>query len=788
MNPIYITKPYKILESTNLIFPKDVINKTLDLVPTRTRGVVVFIKDVEILNDIKIFEKPLFGGLGAWGKWIYFKKGRLYSCKADLSNCEDLFEIKEDDNLDIIDSLNKYIVLGNKKDEVIIRSFDGNFNYYTKSLKEIIKIPYKDLELLLLDEKRRRKLFINGKLFEIDEYCYSRDTIWQTLAFKTGNKIYAIHGSLHGGYKYIETLGKRIKCLTRGDVGSVSVDNKTTFVINDQEIYEIPGEVEALAILQDSVLVYNPSTKWLTRYFEKEIKYITRVDPFEKIRFIDQIGDSLIIQIGNSVRDYRGIYSKVISSVLNNEIVSVYNENLVIDRGNYLEIIDRSNNVLQKIPKREFIKCMAYGEDLYCLDTINNVLYRIDLLKKETIDIGYLKGGLAKVYIGKFRDVLDIEIKPSIKSLHDNTLYIYTPLNPTQNSNSIEIHSIFILGEYRENMVLDTPEPIIRIKNAYLKTSSKGLSKYCRVKPSLNIYLETIDRELASKFNYLIVLRNSSSDGNYIEYIFSGSDLIHNENHKITLCVDKDVLYMGKLYVDLYIVDKDNIEHRYIINTSDVNIIQRDIDILFNQVEDVLHIEIMDERNEAFLNEIRIQCGQNGNMFKVNDPMNKYVIYKKDLKDLCEKEVRIDLWVEDEEFIWGFSRKISISDNKRLSYSIPEDRIHTVLMKSRLSSNNRLVEDYEVIILPREKMLRVKVLSDSYIIYSGDGEIFFNKLRRGQNIIPLKETSEEYIWLRIFDGFYQENLVIKTSNYIRDLIYAHKHANILKEVLMPRGR
>ncbi|MGC9010102.1 MAG: hypothetical protein ACP5I7_05745 [Sulfolobales archaeon] len=788
MRSIYITKPYKILGSINLIFPSEIIDKTLGLVSTRSRGLVVFIKDLRTSSNVKILDKPLFSITGSWGKWIFFKEGRIYSCSTDLSKCEILYEVKRGDNLYIIDSLTKYVVLGNKSKDVIIRSLDEKLSYYTKSPREIIKILYKDLELLLLNERRRKKLLINEKIFEIDDYCYSRDLIWQTLAFKAGSKIYAIHGILHGEYRYIEASGRNIKCLTRGDVGSIIVDNKMTFIIGDREIYEISGEVEGLGLLQDSVLVYNPSTKWLSRYFEKEVKYITRVDPTENIRFIGQIEDSLIIKIGSSVRDYRGMYSKVISSVSEDEIVSVYHGYLVVDKGNYLGIIDRFKNSTHRILKKEFIKCMAHEEALYCLDTMNNVLYKIDLLENETIEIGYLKGRIAKIHIGNYKDILDIEVWPSIKSLQKDTLYIYIPFDSTETGKNAEIHSMFILGEYRDHLKSDSLEPILRIKEAYLKISSKGLSKYCGVKSPLYIYLEPIDNELVDKFNYLLILRNSNPGKKYIEHVISGSDMIHEDNRGIILCVDKDMSYTDKLYLDLYIVDKDDTKHRYLIDTSDIHFIQRDIEVEINQIEDKLSIEIRDEVNEAFINEVNIRCRENEYKFKVDAPVNRYVISKKDLKDLCGRSVRIDLWIEDKEFTWGFSNKINILDGKKTPDMISEDKINTILIKSRLLSNNRLVDDYEVIVLPREKLLRIKVFSDSYIIYDINGEIFLNKLSKGTNIIPLKDVSEEdYILLKIFDGLYQENLIIKINNYVRDLIYAYKHANILKEILRLGG-
>ncbi len=787
MRSIYITKPYKILGSIDLIFPSEILDKTLGLVSTRSRGLVVFIKDLRTLSNVKILDKPLFSIVGSWGKWIYFKEGKIYSCPTDLSKCEILYEVKRGDNLYIIDSLTKYVVLGNNSNDVIIKSLDDKLSYYAKSPREIIKILYKDLGLLLLDERRRKKLLINEKIFEIDEYCYSRDLIWQTLAFRAGSKIYAIHGMLHGEYRYIEASGRNIKCLTRGDVGSIIVDNKTTFIIGDRDIYEISGEVEGLGLLQDSVLVYNPSTKWLSRYFEKEIKYITRVDPVENIRFIGQIEDSLIIKIGSSIRDYRGMYSKVISNVSGDEIVSVYDGYLVVDKENHLEIIDRFRNSTHRILKKEFIKCMAHDKALYCLDTMNNVLYKIDLLENEIIDIGYLKGRIAKIHVGNYKDILNIEIWPSIKSLYKDTLYVYIPFDSTETSKNAEIRSVFILGEYRDHLKSDSLEPILRIKEAYLKISSKGLSKYCGVKSSLNIYLEPIDKELVDKFNYLLILRNSDSGRKYIEHIILGNDIIHEENRRITLCVDKDIPYTDKLYLDLYIVDKDDIKHKYLIDTSDVNLIQRDIDVEIKHIEDMLSIEIRDEVNEAFINEVNIRCGENEYKFKVDTLMNRYMIGKKDLKDLCGKSVKIDLWIEDREFTWGFSSKINMLDNKKPLDMIPEDKINIILIKSRLLSNDRLVDDYEIIVLPREKLLRIRVFSDSYIMYSINGEIFFNKLSRGSNIVPLKDTPEDYILLKIFDGLYKENLVIKTSNYIRDLIYAYKHANILKEILRLRG-
>ncbi len=247
------------------------------------------------------------------------------------------------------------------------------------------------------------------------------------------------------------------------------------------------------------------------------------------------------------------------------------------------------------------------------------------------------------------------------------------------------------------------------------------------------------------------------------------------------------MLQTNNLRLELYIANDEDQDQKYLIDATDLQVVKRDIDVILNHEEELLHLEIIDELGKAFFKEIKVVCGDDEHSLRLNGSSNVFVINTRDLKDLCETSIRLDLWIEDNDYIWGFSKKIDYGI-KRFSYKLLEDKINDLLKKISVSLKDRLIENYEIVVLPREKELVIKVANDAYYALVGNDEIRLNRLSKGINVISLRNIlGEDFILIKVFDGLRHENLIIRLDNIVRDIVYAYKHAIILKELLISRG-
>ena len=777
---IRVNKPYEIFDTLRIVIPKEIDPSNIDLELVSRDEVFVVFREKSARRDLKLFKKPFIKSFFVRGEWVYLYKDNVYIC--DHSKCSSLYAKRESE--EILDIIDKYLIT--KEDEkIVIKDLGGNVYYRSGSISDLNKVLFKDLSIALFKDKRSKVLFMNGKIYRVNNYCVVSDEINQLLAFAIENKIYVLYGSMYERPRYVETRGKNLSCVLLNGIGNVIIDNESTLIINERHTYEIPEAVYGVALLEDSIVAFNPSTKWLSRYFEKEIKYITKIEDFRDLRILGEIEDSLVIQEEGVLKMYKGAYSRIITKIRSNGLASLYKGFILIDQGEFLELINTSNYFSKKIPKTRDVSCVGYRDNIYCLDKKKRIMYKIDLLEHKNEIIGEFRGNIAVINTPSQSDVIDVVIEPSIVSRDDEHIYVYIPRNE-DNKFSFEIYVKYLVGEYREKLSLEDLKNIISIRSARIEYSPKGIHSTCGSGSVFDIVFEVEEfgKDLVSKFNYLIKLY-SAEKGIHKEFFVNGEDLVKN-NQRIRYCVNIDVVSSTDLYVDLYIKNSENRDNIYLIDRKQIELVKRDIEISIDLSKEKLEIEVIDEKRKAVPRELAIIYGDYEYRERITerDYQRKYVLDVSDFINRFDKRspVKIDLWVSDEEYVWGVSKRF-ILENSHEEFDLIDEKINNILSRIKISSKDRVIEDYELVNLPRERILKIKTSSEAYYVLY-DGGVKLGKLSKGDNILILgNHLSRDYVIIKVFDGIHQENLVVRISDTLRDLVNAFKQGTILKQLL-----
>ena len=151
------------------------------------------------------------------------------------------------------------------------------------------------------------------------------------------------------------------------------------------------------------------------------------------------------------------------------------------------------------------------------------------------------------------------------------------------------------------------------------------------------------------------------------------------------------------------------------------------------------------------------------------------------IKNICNESFRISLWTYDDEFIWGFSGKIILDEDVY-------KKIESLLQRLKLYNNERIIENYDKIILPRTSYLYIKTSKDTYYKYvSYEKDVYIDLLKKGDNLIKLSEKALIYGGvLEVFDGIHREILMLRPIDFSDQILNAIRQSKILFNIIYSR--
>ncbi|MEM0283052.1 MAG: hypothetical protein QXE32_01925 [Sulfolobales archaeon] len=765
MNAVKIRKPYKLVDFRSLYIPIELLSRDLRINFSSYRPGLIHIDG---RSEPRIIRRPYISIDTQLGEWIYYLNGVIVSCSE--GECSIMARISRGIPVYLFKDLIA-VYRPESREIEFYRNFDeNNIIHKISSVRYFEAVYFRELGILFISS-RRKTAVLNDKIYDIKNFCVRRSDGIAVVGLELGRRSFVIYGEEFGSFRYLEVFGRVTDCFLGDGIGSVVLNNEKTLAIDIEGSYEISDPVSVIARNKDQIIALNNLTRWLVLYGESSMKHITKIDPDEEVRFIGGFEDSIILRIGGTLRIFRGSYSKILDKLSENDLVSFFRGGVVIERGDRLEILDPENSRKKSVDKKSNIRCIGYRKNVYCIDREH--LYSVDLFSEEEVVIGEIDD---RGFIRISREYPDIDLAEVLRGriIRRNTESIIIPQIPVDGE-KIVFKAGFLLGS--DIVEIELPRVIkpVKILEGYIQFSRKGLHKKCYGKPLLRISTAIENPDIFKYYNYRIVVE---SRDRVLEKDIGGKDL--ESNRILEYCIDRD-LHINSFYESRYkisIVAKDSGgEFEKVLDSRELDLVEVDASASINFSGEEIVISIDGKNLKSYESRIEIKCNEYSKILERRSEESTIRINLGFEKNLCKGRSKIDLWISGEDYLWGFSRKINLEEPRRIGR---EDLINML----RLSSEERILRDYRVIILPRELQILVEVSSDSYyILYNGSLE-GFGKLQKGINIIRVREPDlSKELSIELFDGVLREILLIRPRDFRELLQSALHHALHLRETL-----
>lgn len=779
---LYIERPYIFRGLKDIFIPQDL--KNMILLKISRENVLLIYPEVRY-DKIIILRRPYLITHKEYNseddEWIYIKNTEIFRCKKSGS-CEQLINIKNP-NRYVYHMFLRYLVEEDPERKEV-KIYDLRDNREILSINKIDHIKTVDFGktgFMLLKIKGRPHIFINEKLFEINEYCISENVGEALVGIRSGRKIYVFYGHNYWRYNMYESYGKRISSCSSGqNIGSVVIDDEKTLALDLDSGVEIPQRVRPIKNLKDKILLLNLDTKWLMIYTDYGIRYLTKIDnKNSKISFIGFLQDFIILRIDNEVKMFLNTYLRTIDRVKDDQLISLSKDLLIMDEGDRLKTYSLNDFTKKYYPKKNSIECVGIDNKIYCLERYKGFIYELDLNESQSIMIGEIFEDRYVRLTNYPIDATDLEVIRGVKIERDGEIIIL-PKNPID-SDEIKIKIDLVLSTTLINQTVRGFNKIVEIDDPKIIYSRKGLSRKCLDKPLFRTKI-IFSSEEAKYYKYLLELRDNE---NKILYKTLVSEKELDDNNMLTACIDLDLrnISSDKLTARLYVVEEpeEYIDNKKILDVKNVSFEQRDIEFHYEDLNDQIKIHIIDPVDKTKKAEIYIECNEKNYKIGEYEDLDNIIISKDVIKNICNENFRISLWTYDDEFIWGFSGKIILDEDVY-------KKIESLLQRLRLYSNERIIENYDKIILPRTSYLYIKTSKDTYYKYvSYEKDVYIDLLKKGDNLIKLSEKALIYGGvLEVFDGIHREILMLRPIDFSEQILNAIKQSKILFNVIYSR--
>ncbi|MEZ0290639.1 MAG: hypothetical protein ABWJ42_06080 [Sulfolobales archaeon] len=762
---IKISKPYKLIDSKIILIPTPLAD-LVELDFSRLRYDLLYPRGID---SISIVKRPYISLEVLRGEWLYANSDTLYRCFDE--SCD--IYMKSSFGTPLYVSRELIVSYNRELDEVFIhRPSEDKYVQRIRSVERVDIVNFSNLSLALIAGSRKI-VVINDKIFDLRDYCLRRDQGLIVLGLDFGRKSYMLYGEESGRFNYIETFGRLTECSLGFDIGSIVIDNERTFILDRNSSYEIPGRIDALARIEDQLIGYNPATRWILVYNDNSIRYMTRVSGEEDISFIGCIEDLIVLRVGNTIRVFKGVYSKILDKTSRDELISIYRGSILIDRRDKLVLIDPESLERENFSKRSDSRCVSYNKMIYCLRRESSrrySLYQLDLSRGEEIIIGEV---IDKNYVKISDSFSDIYVDSNNnRIIRSNGDILVIP--KIQGADQIMFRTDFLIGSVDVKIDILKPIKPVYIEKGIIEYSEKGLHVRCSSRPVLKLFLKVAEPEISRYYNYKIRLMRK--DLVVLERELAGEELA-GDNIYLEYCLDQGVLSSDtddSYNATLLIKDLDGVSEEK-IDERRIEIYKRDVNVSFDQLKDKVTIRLDNENISDYKIKIDIKCDSHRDLLEEMSGNNVIEIDLSDKVETCEEPLKIDLWLYNEGFVWGFSREIEIRDKLR-----EEMNSETLITSLRRDLRDRILLDYKLLLLPRETLLLIKTSSDSYYVFQHKSEKRIGRLEKGVNLVKIKNLKlNESITIDLFDGVRKETLIIRPVDIERVIAEASTHARIL---------